>query len=438
MGTAERNGLGKEPGMTGPNRSRSAPRAAAIDCVVVGAGPAGLAAGAALTARGVEHLVLERARVGETWRWQRWDSFRLNTAGWMNGLLGPQPRDAYLTGREVVRRLERLAATLPVREGVGVTRLDPTGDGYALATDAGELRARTVVAATGDQNRPRLPALAGALPARVAQVHTAGYRAPGRLPDAAVLVVGSGQSGCQITEDLLAAGRRVILATSPVGRLPFRHRGRETAQWLVEAGFLDQRPEDLPDPSAMGAPQPIVAPGRGLSLPALARAGVTLVGRPVAVDGERVAFDGSVAANIAAGDAFAARVRAMADEHIRRRGLDAPPTEPDEHDLPVDLDPPASLDLRAERVGSVVWCTGFDGDFSFIDPALVAADGTPRREGAAGALPGLWYLGLRWLRRRGSGLLVGFPGDAAVVADAVRAHLAASRPYRKAASPSAW
>jgi putative flavoprotein involved in K+ transport len=270
---------------------------------------------------------------------------------------------------------------------------------------------------------PRRPPLAGALPGRVVQVDAAGYRDPGQLPDGAVLVVGSAQSGCQIAEDLLAGGRRVILSTSRVGRLPFRHRGRETVEWLAEAGFMDQRPRDLPDPSVMGAAQPIVAPGRGLSLPALARAGVTLAGRPVAVDGERVAFDDSLAANVAAGDAFAARLRAMADESIRRRGLDAPPAEPDEHDAPVDLDPPASLDLRAEQVAAVVWCTGFGGDFSFIDPALVTADGAPWRTDAAGPVPGLWYLGLRWLRRRCSGLLFGFPGDAAVVADAVRAHL---------------
>jgi putative flavoprotein involved in K+ transport len=394
-----------------------------VDCAVVGAGPAGLAASAALAARGVEHLVLGRGRAGQSWRSQRWTSFRLNTPGWMNELLGEQPRDAYAAGPEVVGRLERLAAAAPVREGVAVTRLAPTGDGYALCTGDGELRARAVVVATGDQNRPRRPALAGALPGRVAQVHAAGYRDPGRLPDGAVLVVGSAQSGCQITEDLLAGGRRVILATSPVGRLPFHHRGRETVEWLIEAGFMDHRPRDLPDPSVMGAPQPIQAPGRGLSLPALARAGVTLAGRPVAVDGERVAFDGSLAANVAAGDAFAARLRGLADESIRRRGLDAPPAEPDEHDVPVALDPPASLDLRAEDVGSVVWCTGFGGDFSFIDPALVAADGRPLRTDAAGPLPGLWYLGLRWLRRRCSGILFGFGGDAAVVADAVRARL---------------
>jgi putative flavoprotein involved in K+ transport len=394
-----------------------------IDCAVVGAGPAGLAASAALAARRVDHVVLERGRAGESWRTQRWASFRLNTVGWMNELLGSQPRDGYPTGGEVVGRLERLAAACPVREGVGVARLAPAGGGYALVTDDGELRARAVVVATGDQNRPRRPAIAGALPAWVAQVDTAGYRDPGQLPEGAVLVVGSAQSGCQIAEDLLAGGRRMVLATSRVGRVPLRHRGRETVEWLVEAGFMDQRPGDLADPSVMGAAQPILAPGRGLSLPALARAGVTLAGRPVAVDGERVAFDDSLAANVAAGDAFVARLRALADESIRRRGLDAPPAEPDEHDRPVDLDPPASIDLRAEQVGAVVWCTGFGGDFSFIDPGLVTAEGTPVRTDAAGPVPGLWYLGLRWLRRRCSGILFGFPGDAAVVADAVRAHL---------------
>jgi putative flavoprotein involved in K+ transport len=215
----------------------------------------------------------------------------------------------------------------------------------------------------------------------------------------------------------------VVLATSPVGRVPFRHRGRESIEWLAEAGFMDQRPRDLPDPSVMRAAMPILAPGRGLSLPALARAGVTLAGRPVGVDGDRVAFDDSVRANVAAGDAFAARARAMIDKLIRRRGLDAPPAEPDDHDAPVDLDPPMSLDLRAEEVGSVVWCTGFSGDFSWLDPALVDVDGQPQHQDAAAPAPGLWYLGLRWLIRRRSSILFGFPDDAATIADAVRAHL---------------
>ena len=306
-----------------------------------------------------------------------------------------------------------------------VARLTSVGDSYVLGTDDGDIQARAVVVATGDHNRAQVPALARRLPGRIDQHHTADYRGPGQLPDGAVLVVGSAQSGCQITEDLLAGGRRVFLSTSPVGRVPFRHRGRETVNWLVEAGFMDQRPRDLPDPSVMFAAMAILAPGRGLSLGALARAGATLVGRPVAVEGERIAFDESVAANLATGDAFAARVRAMVDQSIRRRGLDAPLAQPDEHDTPVDLDPPGSLDLRAQEVTSVVWCTGFTGDFSFLALPMVDANGQPRREDAAAPMPGLWYLGLRWLIRRRSGILFGFPDDAATVADAVKAHLGA-------------
>jgi putative flavoprotein involved in K+ transport len=398
-----------------------------IDTVVVGGGPAGLAASAALGGLGVEHVVLERGRAGETWRTQRWDSFRLNTPGWMNTMLGGQARNAHATGQEVVRRLEELAAGGPVREGVPVARLAPAGDRWAVATGDGELLARTVVVATGGEMVPKVPQLAGELPDRILQLHTAGYRGPGQLPDGAVLVVGSAQSGCQIADELLAAGRRVVLATSPVGRVPFRHRGRNMLEWLIEAGFMDQRPGDVPDPAMLRAPQPILAPGRGMSLPGLARAGATLVGRPVAVDGERVAFDASAAANVAAGDAFAARARAMADEVIRRRGLDAPPAEPDEHDVPIELDPPSSLDLRAEEVAAVVWCTGFAGDFSFLPPDLVDDGGRPRHEEGVAPAPGCWYLGLRWLRRRGSGILMGFPVDAALVAGAVKAHLAARR-----------
>jgi putative flavoprotein involved in K+ transport len=342
----------------------------------------------------------------------------------MNQLLGEQARDAFLTGAEVVQRFERLAADHPVRSGVQVERLSPAGDGYALLTGDGELRARTVVVATGDQNVPLVPALARTLPDRVAQYHTADYRGPGAPPAGGVLVVGSAQSGCQIAEDLLAAGRRVVLATSPAGRVPWRHRGRDSFEWLVEAGFFDQRPQDLPDPAVMRAAQPIVASGgRSLSLQALARAGATLVGRPVAVAGERVTFDDSVAANVAAGDTFAARVRALVDEVIGRRGVDAPPAEPDHTDEPVDLRPPVALDLQADEVASVVWCTGFTGDFAWLDPALAGADGLPRRQDATAPAPGLWYLGLRWLTRRKSSILFGFRDDAATVADSVRAQL---------------
>ncbi|MDQ4012078.1 MAG: NAD(P)-binding domain-containing protein [Actinomycetota bacterium] len=392
-----------------------------IDCVVVGGGPAGLAASAALANCDVEHVVLERGRVGETLRSQRWDSFRLNTPGWANAMLGDQSSD-YLTGAEVIERLEKLAAGAPVHEGVKVIRLAPERGRYALDVDDGVIWARTVVVATGDENVPRIPALARAFPDRIAQYHAADYRNPRELPDGAVLVVGSAQSGCQIAEDLLACGRRVMLATSAVARVPTPYRGRHIIEWAFEAGWFNERPQDLPDPAMMREPIPIFAPCcRALSLQALARAGATLAGRLVAVDFKQASFDGSAAANVAAGDEFAAQARAVADEFIARTGVEAPPAEPDDADVPVDLDPPAVLDL--DEIGSVVWCTGFTGDFSWLDPALLEADGRPRRLGCAAALPGICYIGLNWLTHRGSGALLGIPQDAATVAAALAAQL---------------
>jgi putative flavoprotein involved in K+ transport len=392
-------------------------------CVIIGGGPAGLAASAALTARGIDHLILERGQVGQSWRTQRWDSFRLNTPGWMNPVLGEQPRDAYLTGPEVVKLLEDLGARAPVYERVTVSGLEPAGDGFVLRTSDGQVRARTVIAATGGENVPYLPPLSTRLPDRIAQVHVADYRSPGALPAGSVLVVGSAQSGCQVAEDLVTSGRRVTLATSPVGRVPTPYRGRDTVQWLAEAGFFDQRPSDLPDPSLMHQRQPVVAPGgRGLSLQALARSGVTLAGRLVDVGGEQVRFDDTAAANVAAGDAFAARVRTQVDGAIASRGVAAAPAQPDAADVPIELSP-TRVDLRKQDVSAVVWCTGFTGDFSWLGAGLVDVDGKPRRRDAAAPIPGLWYLGLRWLIRRASSILYGLPGDADTVADAVRARL---------------
>jgi putative flavoprotein involved in K+ transport len=395
------------------------------DCLVIGAGPAGLAASVALRARGVDHLVLERGRTGQTWRTQRWDSLRLNNPGWMNTMLGDQPPHTYLDAAEVVERLDRLAARAPIREHTRVLRLSRDRAGWTARTDDGPLHARTVVVATGGENVPRTPRLTRQLPAHLAQLHAADYRRPDRLPPGAVLVVGSAQSGYQIAQELLAAGRRVILATSRVGRAPARHRGRDTLELLAERGFFAQRPDDLPDPSVLHAPQPLLAPGgRSASLQTLARSGAVLVGRLLAVDGRRLHFDDSVAANIAAADAFTARIRAFLDESAPP-DRDLPPVEADPADAPVTFDPPTTLDLRAAGIGSVVWCTGYTGDFSWLDPVLLDGDGRPRRDGAASVVPGVWYLGLRWLTRRCSGNFLGFPTDAATVADAVNAALRA-------------
>ena len=396
------------------------------ECVVVGGGSAGLATSRALATRGVEHVVLERDDVGHSWRTQRWDSFRLNTPGWTNEVLGDFERDDFATAPQVVTRLEAMAADLPVERGTPVQSLARDGDGYTVRTPDSELRSTTVVIATGNQNVPKVPGDAARITDRVRQMHAADYRNAGQLPSGAVLVVGSAQSGCQIAEDLSAAGRRVYLATSRVGRLPWRHRGREMFAWLVDAGFFDQRPQDLEDPAMVAAPQPIVASGgRSLSLQALARSGVTLLGRMVGAHDATVTFDDSVTDNVAFGDQFATRVRTMADAVIARTAPDAGAAEADDAGGPVDVDTCAALDLDAADVGSIIWCTGFAGDFSWVHLPVLDRRGQPAHDGGATAEPGVWFVGLPWLTRRASGVFLGLPSDAERIATAVTARLTA-------------
>lgn len=396
-----------------------------MDCVVIGGGAAGLATSVALGQRGVQHVVLEAGQAAQTWATQRWDSFRLNTPGWTTSMLGDRLGDAYLTSVEVVTRLSALAATAPIRVGIRVLDVTPACNGYRLRTPDEEIHTRTVVVATGDENVPRIPRMAATLPSRIVQLHTADYHSPKVLPDGAVLVVGSGQSGAQICDDLLAAGRRVLLGTSPVGHVPVRHRGLDTFELLHASGFFDQTLADLPDPAVMEAPQPILAPaGKPLSLHTLARDGATLTGRLVAVDDQWAVFDDSLAANMAAGDAFAGRVRAMLDALISRTERTASIDQTHEFDRGDRLivpNPPTAV--RLSTLGAVVWCTGFTGDFSWADSAMLDPSGRPRHNGCAGTLSGLWYVGLRWLTHRASGTLPGIPKDAATVAAAVAAHL---------------
>lgn len=397
-----------------------------VDCVVVGAGPAGLAASSLLSGFGIEHVVLERARPGETWRTQRWDSLHVNNPGFLNTMLGDQDPDTYLSRQEVVQRLEELASRAPVCTGVDVVGLVRRNGRWNLRTSAGQLQARTVVVASGGENVPRVPAVASLLPDRIIQRHAATYRKPGDLPEGAVLVVGSAQSGTQIAEDLMAAGRRVWLATCPVGRASAKYRGRDTVRWLDEAGFFEHRPEDLPDPRLVRAVPALLAPrGHDMSLQLLSKAGATLTGRLVAVQGETLTFDDSTAANIAYGDRSAANIRSMIDAHIQAHGLDAPAPGPDPAEPPIEIDPPRQLHLRTAGIGSVIWCSGYSGAFHWLGEDLTDSAGAPLRQGAASPAPGIWFIGLRWLIRRTSGNFIGFPRDAEVIADGIRSFLAA-------------
>jgi putative flavoprotein involved in K+ transport len=392
-----------------------------VDCVVIGAGAAGLAASGELQRQGIEHVVLDRGRVGEVWRSQRWDTFRLNTPGWQCRMLGEVPADAYLTAPQLVERLVALPAAEQVREHVTVMSMQAEGSGFRLETTDGDLRSRSVVVASGQENVPRIPSLASSLPGEVFQCHSADYRCPEQLPAGTALVVGSGQSGCQITNDLLAAGRTVLLASSRVGWVPLGYRGLDVTAIMDRAGFFDQRPADVPAPRMLTAPQPVLAPaGRPLNLRILARAGARLTGRVVDVDADSVRFDDSVQANLAAGDAFAAQVRQMLDQAVDRMGLPAAARRtPDDEPALADF----ALNVPTSELAAVVWCPAYDADFGWLPADLLDTAGWPRHDGTAAPLPGWHYLGLRWLTHRASAIIPGFSKDAASIARALLATL---------------
>lgn len=394
-------------------------------CVVVGGGPAGIAVSLELVRRGVDHVVLERDEVASTWRNQRWESFRLNTSDWMNGMLAPLPPGAFPGRDEVVARLHGLADGLPVHAGARVEHLRRESDGFSVRTADAEVRSDTVVVATGLLNVPRTPAAAHGLPDDVLSIHGADYRCADALPAGAVLVVGGGQSGVQIAEDLARAGRRVLLSTCQVGRFNWEYRGRESFRWLDDLGYWTQRPVDLPDPAMMRTTQPLVgAGGRTLSLPMLAGLGVVLLGRLAQVADGRAVFDASAAANVAFGDQRWSATRALIDAHIAAHGLDAPAQQGDEGGGDVRIEQVGSLHLGDADVAAVIWCTGFAGDLDYLEPPVRDASGLVRRHGSASEVPGLWFAGLPWLVQRRSGIFYGFPADAAQTADQLTAYLA--------------
>lgn len=392
-----------------------------IDTLIVGAGQAGLALSRLLAARGREHLVVERGRVAERWRSERWDSFRLLTPSWLTRLpgrayAGPEP-DGFLGRDEVVDFFEGYARSFaaPVRTGVTVRDARRVGGRWHVTTDHGLLRADVLVAATGGLGQPVVPAgLAAALPASVAQLHSSRYRNPDALPDGAVLVVGAGPSGQQIARELAAAGRRVHLAVGRHRVLPRRYRGRDAYAWLHELGLLTA-PAPEHRPRRRPAPGVVLAGGRGdLDLRILAARGVHLHGRMVAVDGRRVRFADDLALSLRGAEANAARFRAHVDALLHARGGPAPRD-------PAPWSPPrwalqAPRDLDLAQVGSVIWATGFKPAFPWLRAPVFTRDGEPRHVRGVSVVPGLAFLGLRWQHHRTSHQIAGVGSDAAHLA----------------------
>jgi putative flavoprotein involved in K+ transport len=390
-----------------------------LDAVVVGAGWAGLGASYYLAQAGLRHCVLERNRIGETWRTQRWDAFRLNTPNWGSVMPGDQydgsDPDGFMTRDEFVALLEGFAARncLPVETHTPVTELSPNSepDAFRVLTPRGALWARNVVVASGSLNRPRRPAAARALPSTLMQLDASDYRNPAALPAGAVLVVGSAQCGGQIAEDLVQANRTVFLATGRVGRMPRRYRGRDIVFWLRRSGLFDVPRKDFLDPSGRVMGRPLLGVGHTVSLQSLSAQGVVLLGRLTGVDGNRrLTFAPDLEDNIRFGDETSEQFKRHIDDYIAREGIDAPAAEddPEETVAPHLPDPPiGSLDPVERGIASVIWCTGFEGDFGWVQvPGVLDARGQPVHEEGIAGRPGLYFAGLDFASTRKSGTLL--------------------------------
>ena len=404
------------------------------ETVVIGGGQAGLAMSRCLTDAGVDHVVLERGRVAERWRSGSWESLRLLTPNWQSRLPGfrydgPDP-DAYMAVSEVVDYLDRYARSFraPVEPDTTVREVERAGAGYRVVTDRGAWVASSVVIATGHCDTPFVPPLARSLPEDVAQVVPSRYRSPRELPEGGVLVVGASSTGVQLADEIHASGRPVTLAVGRHTRLPRTYRGRDILWWLDAMGILDEAADQVFDLAiSRGQPslQLVGRPDRAtLDLPTLQERGVRLVGRAAGVEGGRVAFADDLVVQTVAADARLARLVQRIDVFAARTGL-AAEVGPPEPFRPFfwPAAAPASIDLRAEGIRTVVWATGFRRVYPWLKVPVLDSSGEIRHEGGVTPLPGLYVIGLYFLRRRKSSFIDGVGQDAMDLTTHLAAHL---------------
>jgi putative flavoprotein involved in K+ transport len=396
-----------------------------VAVAIVGGGQAGLATSRELTKAGLEHVVLERGRVGETWR-NRWDSLCLVTPNWSVQLpdghyAGPEP-DGFMPRDEFVTYLERYAAQsqVPIREHVDLRSVESLpGDGFVLRTSAGDTHAKAVVLATGAYQRPHRPAAAATLPAELAQIDVDDYRNEQTLPPGKVLIIGSGQSGCQIAEELSEAGRDVVVACGRAPWAPRRFGGRDLLWWAQETGFLDWRLDSLPAPEARLFGALVTGNGRGpdLHLRTLQARGVTLAGHFLGATDRKALFAPDLDQSVAWGDERYLQFRGLVDNLVSTRGLKPAALDDPE---PFTSSPPNSIDLA--HIGSVIFAAGFRPDYRSWLPWPDAFDtwGFPlTQDGASTVVPGLYFVGVHFMRKRKSSLLIGVGEDAAIVAQQI-------------------
>ncbi|HEY5858494.1 MAG TPA: NAD(P)-binding domain-containing protein [Aldersonia sp.] len=404
--------------------------------VVVGAGHSGLAMSRCLADRSIDHVVLERGEVAHSWRTQRWDSLRLLTPNWMTRLPGYAYRgddpDGYLAASGVVEILGEYAkeTAAPVRANTTVKSVRATERGYVVQTDQDCWHARSVVLAPGASTVAKVPVLQAGVPAGITTLTPADYRNPSELPDGGVLVVGASASGIQIAAELHRSGRPVTLAVGEHVRMPRTYRGNDILWWMDASGLLDERYDRIPDlVRARNLPsmQLVGSPARTtVDLNALSGLGVRLVGRLAGIRDGIAQFSGSLANTFALADLKLARLLDTIDAWATATGLDSgdPPRRFAPTAVPASV--PLTIDLRSGEIGTILWATGFGPDLSWLDVPVVDRRGRVRHDGGVTASPGLYLMGMPFLRRRKSSLIDGAAADAADLSGHLAHHLDAN------------
>jgi len=395
--------------------------------VIIGAGQSGLAMSKHLTERSVDHVVLERGEVANSWRTERWDSLRLLTPNWQSRLPGyaydGDDPDGFMTMREVARYLQRYAglSSAPIITGTRVKRVRPRDGGYEIATSQGPWRCRALVIASGACNIATIPSLSAGLPHGVTSLTPLQYRNPGLLPDGGVMVVGASASGVQLAREIHAAGRRVVLSAGEHIRMPRMYRGRDIQWWMDATGVMDvrcdavediERARRLPSLQLVGTPERVT-----VDFNSLREAGVEIVGRLVGLRDGKAQFSGSLANHCALADLKMNRLLAGIDEWVRANSLADRFPAPERY-KPTDIgsDPKLDLDLSDGGIRTVIWATGYRPDYSWLDVDVLDRKGRIRHDGGVVPAPGMYVLGLPFMRRRKSSFIDGAGDDAADLA----------------------
>ena len=408
---------------------------------IVGGGQAGLSMSYCLKERGFDHIVFEKNRIGQSWRSHRWDSFCLVTPNWQCQLPGyPYPGSdpqGFMKKDEIVQYIEDYAASFdpPVKEGVEVFRCQRHHQGtFELATSIGDFTADQVVIAGGSYHLPKVPKIAERLPETIVQLHSSNYKNPQSLPDQAVLVVGTGQSGCQIAEDLHLTGKPVHLCVGGAPRSPRRYRGKDVVDWLDQMGYYDLAIDEHPQKEKVRAKANHYVTGRDggreIDLRRFALEGMQLHGKLKDIGNGAIEFGDDLKQNLDQADAVAESIKKTIDGFIEKNQIEAP-TEPPYQPVWQPEQEVLSLDYEAANIGAVIWCTGYQSDFRWVEIPVFDGKGYPGHERGVTQVWGLYFLGLPWLYTWGSGRFSGIARDANYLADYIVAR-------KKASQSNAW